>query len=1027
MSSAGEQYAVGVSIVERDVAGEIFRVYSGLITIDAVQIDFAAQTFSIAESATGGASVGTLDASASDNRTITFAATHPVFDVDGNTGEITLAAGQSLDHETTAGYVITVTAGALDVEPVTQSITINIDDVLENAITFAAETFSIAEDAAPGDLVGTLNGSASPAGTVTFAATHPAFDVTSTGEITLAAGQSLDHEAQDTYTIEVTAGALDAEPVTQSITINIDDVLENAITFAAETFSIAEDAAPGDLVGTLNASASPAGTVTFTATHAVFDVDDNTGEITLAAGQSLDHEAQDTYTIEVTASADDANPDATQSITINIDDVLENAITFAAETFSIAEDAAPGDLVGTLNASVSPAGTVTFTVTHPVFDVASTGEITLAAGQSLDHETTTSYAITVTAGALDAEPVTQSITINVDDVPENVITFAAETFSIAEDAAPGDLVGTLSASASPAGMVTFAATHAVFDVASTGEITLAAGQSLDHEAQDTYTIEVTASAEDASNSVQNVIVNVVNIDQEGTADKPYQVDSLAELQSIATGFQNEALATPLSEADSLAAHYVLTADIDATLTASGTWQMSVDDGGTSSDTSDDVVQHGFLPIGNCGADNDCFSTDDDEPFTGSFDGAGHAIDGLHIDRSTTRGVGLFGRTSSTTVLRDVALEGGSISGDRFVGGLVGSNWGTVQDSFATGSGSGDRFVGGLAGYNDSSGTIQDSYAPGSVSGGIDVGGLVGRNWGTVQDSFATGSVSGAGDRVGGLVGYNGGTIQDSYATGTVSGTGDYVGGLVGYNDGGTVQDSYASGLVSGGSDVGGLVGRNWGSGTVARGYCVDGTIADSSGVDDGEADCVGDGASTDVSLVTLDALEALTCSGSTASVFLGDHDGDDPDGDGLKDDDTTPATVSIDCASAGAANFPWDFGDSNELPVLNGATGLLGGVLDADGQRALIAFARAERTADGSASTIDAPSTTKQDATHTLSYHWGVVSGSVSITSGDDSSTVGIEDAADGDVLSISIIERDADGAIVRVYGGVIVLDVPGS
>ena len=851
--------------MERDVAGDIFRVYSGLITIDAVQIDFAAQAFSIAESATGGASVGTLDASASDDRTITFAAAHPVFNVDGNTGEITLAAGQSLDHETTASYVITVTADALDVEPVTQSITINVDDVLENAITFAAETFSIAEDAASGDLVGTLNASASPAGTVTFTATHPVFDVASTGEITLAAGQSLDHETTASYAIAVTASADDAPDVAESITINVDDVPENAITFAAETFSVAEDATPGDLVGTLAASTSPAGTVTFTATHAVFDVA-STGEITLKTGPSLDHEAQDTYTIEVTAGADDA-PDVTQSITINVGNLLENVITFATSPLSIAENVAIGTLVSTLSASVSPTGTVTFAADAAApFAVANTGEITTVA--AIDYETTTSYAITVTASALDAEPVTKIVVIKVDNEIDQTITFPPPSLSIAENAVAGTSAGTLSASASPAGTVTFTATHPVFDVASTGKITLKAGQNLDYEVQNTYTIEVTANADDAPNFVQNVIVSVVNIDQEGTADEPYQIDTLAELQSIATGFQNDALDAPRSVADSLAAHYALAANLDASATA--TWN---DDG---TDTS---VYEGFLPIGNCGADNTCRSNGDDEdgdesednqPFSGGFNGAGYTIDGLVILRASTDGVALFGIVSSEATIEAVSLTNADVTGLQYVGALVGDNDGTVQNSSASGSVQGTDVIGGLIGGHEgtaqassaevsvagssvigglvggssgtikdssasgsvdatgtssgglvggSSGTIQDSSASGDVSGGTSVGGLVGSiiDGGTVQGSTATGNVDGA-SSTGGLAGSSDGTVRDSSATGDVSAEGDDVGGLVGFNDGGTIEASHASGEVEGGNDyVGGLVGQN-DDGTVTDSY-----------------------------------------------------------------------------------------------------------------------------------------------------------------------------------------------------------------
>ena len=75
---------------------------------------------------------------------------------------------------------------------------------------------------------------------------------------------------------------------------------------------------------------------------------------------------------------------------------------------------------------------------------------------------------------------------------------------------------------------------------------------------------------------------------------------------------------------------------------------------------------------------------------------------------------------------------------------------------------------------------------GPVSGNAYVGGLVGENQQMVLGCLATGDVSGLGEEsfdIGGLVGDNIvlGTINNCAATGKVKG-GSYVGGLTGYND-----------------------------------------------------------------------------------------------------------------------------------------------------------------------------------------------------------------------------------------------------
>ena len=142
---------------------------------------------------------------------------------------------------------------------------------------------------------------------------------------------------------------------------------------------------------------------------------------------------------------------------------------------------------------------------------------------------------------------------------------------------------------------------------------------------------------------------------------------------------------------------------------------------------------------------------------------------------------------------------GSVSGSSQVGGLLGVNNGTISNNYATGNvnASGIGYVGGLVGFSQSS-SISNCYATGSVTGSGDIGGLVGSNGGTINYSYATGSVSGSTD-VGGLVGYinsSQSVISNSYATGLVSGTSS-LGGLVGYSSSGAISSSYWNITTSG--------------------------------------------------------------------------------------------------------------------------------------------------------------------------------------------------------------------------------------
>ncbi|MBN6110363.1 GLUG motif-containing protein [Xanthomonas bonasiae] len=215
-------------------------------------------------------------------------------------------------------------------------------------------------------------------------------------------------------------------------------------------------------------------------------------------------------------------------------------------------------------------------------------------------------------------------------------------------------------------------------------------------------------------------------------------------------------------------------------------------------------------------------------FQSTLAGLGHSIKNLTIAGASGY-VGLFGTTSSTSVVRDLRLSNVAISGGYYVGALVGYGQGTIKnvnvDGSVTGTSGG---VGGLTGYN--LGTIDNSAFSGSVNGQSAVGGVAGNNvGGRISNTHSTGSVTGSASSTGGLVGYNdGGTLTNTYSTSAVSGT-SYVGGLAGSNqNAGTIKNSYASGSVIGTSyGVGGLVGMNYQS-AIANTYATGSVTAPTS-------------------------------------------------------------------------------------------------------------------------------------------------------------------------------------------------------
>ena len=212
-------------------------------------------------------------------------------------------------------------------------------------------------------------------------------------------------------------------------------------------------------------------------------------------------------------------------------------------------------------------------------------------------------------------------------------------------------------------------------------------------------------------------------------------------------------------------------------------------------------------------------------FEGTFDGQGHEIHDLYVNRPDESLVGIFSYVADSGVTKNIGVVNAIVTGGNLsVGCLVGENRGIVSNSYSSGNVNGIDTIGGLVGENW--GTVSESYSTASVSGLFDVGGLVGYNCIILSDSYANGEVCGIG-AVGGLAGGNQGIVSDSCATGNVTGE-HIVGGLLGWNSGDTiVSDSYSATTVTGNYYVGGLVGQS--AGNISNSYST-GSVAGEWGV-----------------------------------------------------------------------------------------------------------------------------------------------------------------------------------------------------
>lgn len=300
-----------------------------------------------------------------------------------------------------------------------------------------------------------------------------------------------------------------------------------------------------------------------------------------------------------------------------------------------------------------------------------------------------------------------------------------------------------------------------------------------------------------------------DIDEDGSKDAVYEISNAGQLYWFA-GLVNGTLSGVTQNAS---ANAVLTADIVVNKNVL---------------KSDGTVNEGtfkeWTPIATSAS-----------PYTGIFEGQNHTISGLYFKQEASF-VGLFsvnsGKIANVGIL-DSYFYGQPYKGWQ-VGGVCGSNTnqGAITNCYNTGIVRGSETVGGVCGSNY--GTITNCSNKGNVGEDDEsVGGVCGSNYGTITNCNNAGIVSGK-SYVGGVCGKNsnGGTVTNCYNTGEVRGTSQYIGGLSGDNDSSSITNCNNTGEVKAtGKFVGGLSGGNYNNGTITNCY-YDGTVYTGAAIGD---------------------------------------------------------------------------------------------------------------------------------------------------------------------------------------------------
>ena len=328
-----------------------------LANVDDAPVIAPAQSFSIAENANNTDSLGTVSASDADtgtayqNWTITSGNKDGIFQIDSNTGELTILDNTNLDRETSASYVLGLTVSDGVKTSAVETVTIHITDVNDNApiiisdggdLTIIAnidENTTAVTDVDAIDADGTTPtygfGGGTDDGFFTIDNTSGVLSFIAAPDFESTA----DADGDNAY--EVIVEARDAVNTTaQAISVIVNNLNETPPQINDALASVAEVAANTTLVYDVNDANTTTDTdaednpITYTLSagnaDGIFAIDSATGQITLADNSSLAFANTSQYTLTVEASDGIHTDAATLTIDVipsNVPPVVDSLLT----------------------------------------------------------------------------------------------------------------------------------------------------------------------------------------------------------------------------------------------------------------------------------------------------------------------------------------------------------------------------------------------------------------------------------------------------------------------------------------------------------------------------------------------------------------------------------------------------------------------------------------------------------------------------------------------------------------------------
>ncbi|MCB9014412.1 MAG: cadherin domain-containing protein [Lentimicrobiaceae bacterium] len=516
----------------------------------------ADQSFGVESNSPNGTFVGTVLAEDPDfNQALSYSFTDGnisgAFFIDAANGNITVANSSAVNYLIHPQFILTVKVqdnGAPQLASYA-SVTINVGEV-NNAPQIQNQSFSINENSLLNTVVGQISASDPDPGqmldfAITAGNTGEAFQVSSTGLLTIANPEILNYESIQSFqlSVEVTDNGTPSLSAIALITISVSDVNEAPVFTGNPSFSVAEHVSEGTQVGIVSATDPDSGqSLVFSIvggnTGNAFSISASSGVLSVSGNVCFETCPQ--YALVVRVS-DNASPAlwSEQTFVVMITDVNENPL-ISNQMFEVESYAAAGTIVGTILASDPDFNQMlSYSIESGNLSNAfsiepATGILTVSNSSAVNYITHPLFELTIKVqdnGNPSLSSLAQvSIVIHpVNSQPE----IANQTYQTDENPANGYIIGQVVASDPDPGQILTYAIHSgntgnAFQIGIGGLLSVANASMLDFETNAIFNLEIyvtdNGTPSESASAIITVTLNDLNENPELPANQTLSVN-----------------------------------------------------------------------------------------------------------------------------------------------------------------------------------------------------------------------------------------------------------------------------------------------------------------------------------------------------------------------------------------------------------------------------------------------------------------------------------------------------------------------